>query len=119
VIRIYDVQETQWGFNVVGPSGHTWVCSPTDNRARATAIARALERAYVEGQKEVTQDKDLLFLLTVLGLVGDPPEAGDMERVALLRTKAQVILRKIERLKFIALKTEKRIKTEADAGGNR
>ena len=111
--RIYEVVETQWGFDIVGPNNHRWVCSGTENRSRVTAMAKALDRAYVEGTAEITSNQELIRLLTSLSLIEERP---DPEKMAGFRKKATEIMRHVEKLRAIASKTKKTKKAESESG---
>ena len=99
--RIYDIKETQWGFDVVGPNGHRWVCPNGETRLKAIATARAFERAFFEGTKSVSDDADLIAILTALASMSETPTEADVSRIALLKAPATKLLRKIERMRYI------------------
>ena len=110
--RIYEVVKTQWGFDIVGPNNHRWVCGETENRSRVTAMAKALDRAYVEGAAGMTSNPELLHILNSLSRIEDRP---DPDMVAALRRKATNVLREVERLNSAAAKTKKDRKAEGES----
>jgi hypothetical protein len=98
MVRIYHVNQTQWGYQVDGPNGHRWICPNGESETRAMAFAKALERAYAEGAKAMVEDAGLLRLLTAAALSPDNPEPSFVTGI---RTAATEILRHIERIKYL------------------
>lgn len=77
LFRAYKIKETQWGTAIDGPNGHRWMCKPDDAPARITALAKALDRAYLEGQVALVHDEDIrqaLLALETVGTVGRSPD---------------------------------------------
>src|SRR5690348_13738306 len=98
--KLYLVKETQFGFTVEGPNGHKWQATPEDGWTRAVAFAKALERAYLEGQKSVTSDMDLLVtfeLIKTLGEDADAVSADDLKaRLRMILSKSSKVAQRLE-----------------------
>ncbi len=103
MFRAYNVKETQWGFCIDGPHGHKWVCKEGDTRSRANTFAKALDRAYLEGQRATAKDVGVLGLLRLMeqfveeapGL--DPAEAAT--RLESIAERSRGLKAKLERLR--------------------
>lgn len=98
--KLYLVRETQFGFTVEGPNNHKWQATTEDGWTRAVAFAKALERAYLEGQKSVTADMDLMVTLELIKALGEDTEdasADDMKaRVRMIVSKASKVVQRLD-----------------------
>lgn len=120
MFRVYFVKENEYGTCIDGPNGHRWVCKPEDGFSRATGFAKALERAYLEGQKSITQDLDLAVVLEMLedlGTVGDITEF--QARVDKLIRRSADSRRKLANIRALNAKHQiNKATEEADAAEN-
>ncbi len=96
MFRVYFVKETEYGLEVGGPNGHKWVCKSDDTWSRATGFAKALERAYLEGQKSITLDVELAIALDSLAELGNNLQTMNADA---LRAKVQSLAAKTSKVK--------------------
>jgi len=97
--KLYFVRETQFGYTIEGPNGHKWQATTEDGWQRAVAMAKALERAYLEGQKALTSDVDLLVTFELIRTLSDDTDVDATElksRLKLITSKAAKVMAKIE-----------------------
>lgn len=71
MFRAYQVAENEFGLIIEGPNAHRWVCKPDEGRGRATGFAKALDRAYLEGQLSITAELTTV-LRRVQALIEEP-----------------------------------------------
>ena len=98
--KLYLVKETQFGFTVEGPNNHKWQATTEDGWTRAVAFAKALERAYLEGQKSVTSDMDLMVTFELIKSLGEDAETVSIDdlkaRVRMILAKATKVSQRLE-----------------------
>lgn len=97
--KIYFVRETQFGYTVEGPNGHKWQSTREDGWQRTVAMAKALERAYLEGQKSISGNMDLLVTFELIKTLGEDTDTSleDLRsRIRLIRTKAEKVVAGLE-----------------------
>lgn len=98
--KLYLVRETQFGFTVEGPNGHKWQATTEDGWTRTVAFAKALERAFLEGQKSITQDMDIMMLLALIETLGEESQGLSPEdlkaRYRLVMSRAQKLSDKFD-----------------------
>lgn len=93
--KLYLVKETQFGFTVEGPHGHKWQATPEDGWTRAVAFAKALERAYLEGQQSVTTDMDLMITFELIKTLGEDAQTASLDD---LRARVRLILGRVDKV---------------------
>ena len=97
--KIYFVRETQFGYTIEGPNGHKWQSTREDGWQRTVAFAKALERAFLEGQKSITSDVDLSVAFELIKTLGEDTETSpdDLKaRVRLITSKAAKVAFNLE-----------------------
>lgn len=98
--KLYLVKETQFGFTIEGPNNHKWQATTEDGWTRAVAFAKALERAYLEGQKSVTSDLDLMVTFELIKTLGEDADTASPEdlkaRVRMILAKASKVSERLE-----------------------
>lgn len=97
--KLYLVRETQFGYTIEGPNGHKWQATPEDGWQRTVAFAKALERAFLEGQKSITSDVDVLVTFELIRTLSEDTDVDVAElraRLKLITGKASKVLEKIE-----------------------
>jgi hypothetical protein len=91
--KIYFVRETQFGYTIEGPNGHKWQATPEDGWQRAVAFAKALERAFLEGQKSITTDMDLMVAFELIKTLGEDENLSTED----LQSRIRIISRKADK----------------------
>jgi hypothetical protein len=98
--KIYFVRETQFGYTIEGPNGHKWQSTAEDGWQRTVAFAKALERAFLEGQKSVTGDMDLMITFELIKTLGEDTMTSSLEdlqaRLRLISSRAKAVVAKLE-----------------------
>jgi len=98
--KLYLVKETAFGFTIEGPNGHKWQSTTEDGWQRAVAFAKALERAYLEGQKSITSDMDLLVTFELIKTLGEDADTSSLDdlkaRVRMILAKAVKVSDRLE-----------------------
>jgi hypothetical protein len=97
-VGIYQVKETQWGYEVVGPEGHSWICPYGETRSRAVATAKAFEHAHALGALSILRDPDFFSILDEISTAyGNVLAASDNS----LKIKVQRLLLKADQISTV------------------
>jgi hypothetical protein len=101
--KTYVVRETQFGYTTEGPNGHKWQTTPEDGWQRTVAFAKALERAFLEGQKSFSSDMDIAVALELLRSLREDLDSATLAdlraRVRLVASRADVLSKRLEAMR--------------------
>lgn len=105
MFRVYFVAQTDYGIEVQGPNGHRWTCKADEGRSRAVGFAKALERAYLEGQKSITMDAEIAVGIEALDeLVQYAPDLSSeaiLRKLASLAGRTDKARKKLASIRFL------------------
>ena len=116
--KIYFVRETQYGYTIEGPNGHKWQTTTEDGWQRTVAFAKGLERAFLEGQRSVTGNMDLMITFELIKTLGEDTEALSLEdlkaRIRLISSRANKAVETLEAARVSNMR-ERAFRPETDA----
>ena len=101
--KIYFVRETQYGYTTEGPNGHKLQSTLDDGWQRTVAFAKALERAFLEGQKSFSGATDVAVALELLKSLREDLDTATIEdlraRVRLVASRADALAKRLQTMR--------------------